>query len=453
MVQCTDAERGWLAEYLTFAGKRVGRQEPKRLCLFNAFSSSYPSGFDALVRKAAVADGIHIDWLDTRTPPCVIDTAADLAWLRDYQREAVDVAAERTRGILWLPTGAGKTEIMVGLVRALPCRWLALVHRSQLADDIASRFERRSPGLTAGRVLGGRFEIPKDAMLVAATYQSINAALEAGGARARAATDLLTRAQGLLADECHVAPATTFNAVLMRTVNAHYRVGLSGTPLARGDARSQFAIAALGPIIKRIKPQLLIDQGVLANPTVRMVALKQESARKMWGAAYKELITKSTARNALVVKLAQRATKPAFVFVEQTEHGKTLTNLLMRAGVRAEFVWGSHSLTSRKSLIKRLELGHFDALVCSRVFNEGIDVPSLRSVVNAGGMKSVIATLQRLGRGMRVDRDLAGNVREGGGVFEVWDVLDKGNTWMQEHARIRRDAYLAEGYELFVEDQ
>jgi superfamily II DNA or RNA helicase len=151
--------------------------------------------------------------------------------------------------------------------------------------------------------------------------------------------------------------------------------------------------------------------------------------------------------------MAKRCTKPAFLFVQQVEHGKQLVKQLYAAGMPAEFVWGNHSIDYRKSLIRRLVSGQIEVLVCSTIFNEGIDVPELRSVINGGGGKSLIATFQRLGRGMRVDRRADGSVTDGGDKFEVWDVLDAGNKWTERHARLRQSAYASEGYETFVEPE
>jgi superfamily II DNA or RNA helicase len=299
----------------------------------------------------------------------------------------------------------------------------------------------------------------EDATLTVATYQSLNSAMKRGAEHGLkdetylAVRKLLGETEGILVDECHTLPAESFYRIAMTTKRAYYRVGLSGTPLARGDKKSMFAIAAIGPVVYRVRPQLLIDRGVLAKPTVRMVTCNQHAGGVTWTGVYGANIVRSTKRNATVLGMVKRATKPSFVFVQQVEHGKALAKTLTNAGMNAEFVWGSHSLDYRKSLIRRLIAGHFDALVCSSVFHEGIDVPELRSVVVASGMKSVIATLQRLGRGMRVDRDAAGVTREGGEKFEVWDVLDTGNQWTEKHGRARQMAYAGEGYELFVEPE
>jgi superfamily II DNA or RNA helicase len=212
-------------------------------------------------------------------------------------------------------------------------------------------------------------------------------------------------------------------------------------------------LGALGQVIYRVKTQLLVDRGVLARPTVRLATVTQMSARPTWQGVYGECVVRGASRNQTLVSLARRATKPGFLFVQQVEHGKALAKMLINAGIKADFVWGSHSLAWRKSHIRRLVQGHFDVLVCSSVFQEGIDVPELRSVIVGSGGKSVIATLQRLGRGMRVERRGDGSVVDGGDRFEVWDIADRGNDWLQRHARERLNAYTGEGFETFIEPE
>lgn len=456
VVRFNPNDQDWLADYLSFedvTGRYRRGGKVKRDTLYNHMGKWFPSGFLPGVMKAAADEEIECKLVDTRARPCEPDPHADLEWLRDYQRAAVDAIVQRHHGMLWLPTGAGKTEVMVGLTRALPCNWLAMVHRSQLADDMASRYELRSPGLRAGRVLEGRWDIPGDSCLTVATFQSIHRALDRGRGDPsyQQAMNLLQGAQGFIVDEAHTLPANTFFSTAMLTNNAYYRVGLSGTPLARGDSKSMFAVGALGPVIYRVRTQTLIDRGVLATPTCRLETVNQESAAATWASVYAALIVSSKERNARVVEMVKRAAKPGLVFVQQVEHGKLLEKLLLTAGVRAEFVWGAHSVSWRKSHIKRLEQGHFDVLICSSVFNEGIDIPALRSVTIAAGGKSLIASLQRLGRGMRVDRKQDGTVHEGGDAFEVWDILDTGNKWTARHAQARLHSYQNEGFKTFVE--
>lgn len=464
VTNCSDEERDWVHEYLSFEDEkkrfRGGRRgKVAKESLFNLYSNKFPAGFTDMIAKAAKENGFEVSIVDTRAAPAAHDPNADLAWLRDYQLKAVNAVVRRRRGILQLATGAGKTEVACGLIRALPCKWLALVHRSQLADDIAARYEKNSPGLVAGRVFEGKWDVPDDAELVCATFQSLQAALTRGiehgvdDEQYVRALLLLKEAQGLIVDECHTLPANTFFNTAMMTSKAYYRVGLSGTPLARGDRRSLYAVAAIGPVICQVKAEALIKRGFLARPTVRLLTCTMPSAKSRWDAVYRDVVVKSVRRNAVVVSAVKRATLPAFVFVTQVMHGKLLAKELLKAGIKAEFVWGSYKIDARKSMIRRLVAGHFDVIVCSSVFNEGIDVPELRSVVLAGGGKSIIATLQRLGRGMRIDRRPDGTVREGGDTFEVWDVFDRGNKWTERHAKDRLRAYTSEAFQTFIEPE
>ena len=80
-------------------------------------------------------------------------------------------------------------------------------------------------------------------------------------------------------------------------------------------------------------------------------------------------------------------------------------------------------------------------LICSKIFQEGTDIPELRSVVIASGGKSVIEAVQKIGRGMRMSKGK-------GDSFEVWDIWDTGRKMLAKHAKSRRKAYTDEGYEV-----
>jgi superfamily II DNA or RNA helicase len=462
VIRGTDAERSWLSEYLSFPDEKAkyvqrmykGKRADGMVRMFNAIADTFPTGFLPLVRQAAQKEGFAVEVLDKRIVPCTPDASVDLSWLRDYQFASVDAILTRKRGILWLPTGSGKTEVSIGLAQVLPCRWLFTVHRATLLDQTANRYNART-GMQAGRVGDGEFDLG-DGAFVVATFQTLVIGLKKRDPRIIA---LLKNAQGLIVDECHVLPAQTFWNTIMQTEAAYFRVGLSGTPLARGDRRSLFAIAAVGPIAHRVKSDVLVNAGVLARPTIKLVEVSQFSDRPTWQGVYGESIVRSSARNRTIVEMAKRATKPAFLFVKEIKHGRILEKMLCQAGIKCGFVWGNHSTEWRQAQVRMLQTGHIDVLICSVIFQEGVDVPALRSVVIGSGGKSVIAALQRVGRGMRVERDTAGNVLPGGDQFEVWDVADKGCgcarnggpthagcRWLEKHAKGRAHAYAGEGY-------
>lgn len=443
LMRSTPSERTWLSGYLSFENEKARYRYSgvsNDFKLFNLLSDTFPTGLLGLVQKGARAAGVQVELEDTRLTPVVTDTNADLSWLRDYQVTVVEAAERAERGMLWCPTGSGKTEVWVALTRRLPCRWLFLMHTKDLMHQSAERFNKRT-GLRAGRIGDGIWD-EGNCTVIVATFQTLSAGLARKDPKV---VKLLHDTQALAIDEAHVTPADSFWRVAMSTPNAFYRFGFSATPLARGDKRSVFAMAALGPVVYRIHPSLLIERGILAKPKIRMVTLHQDSDKPTWQGVYGECIVRSAARNAMLAKIAAKAARPCLVFVKDISHGKDLSKRLVKMGLRTDFVYGSASSSAkRQGAIKQLVRGDLDVLVCSVIFQEGIDIPSLASVVVASGGRSAIAALQRIGRGMRTDD---GKKSE----FEVWDVMDDGHKWLKSQARARMRAYSAEGYETIVE--
>ena len=454
VVQASDDERAWITDYLAFEDdaaryRRKAGMKDGRIRLFNLFASTFPSGFVSMVLKAGADEGFNVQVLDRRVAPATADPDADTAWLRPYQLDAVAAVEARTRGILWMPTGAGKTEVAAALALKLPVPWLFLVHRTNLGTQAAERYERRT-GLLAGRIGEGTWNVPDDARFVCATFQTLARALEKRDARAIA---LLDGAHGLIVDECHVLPAASFYRVALATPRAYWRVGLSGTPLARGDRRSLLAVGAIGPVIYKLPTAQLVEEGVLAKPHIRMVHVSQTIDAPTWQGVYGAAVVRSTVRNRVVVDCVLRAEKPSLVFVKEVSHGKLIEKALWRAGVKNAFVWGTSSSDMRDTKVRDLLAGRLDVLVCSVIFQEGTDIPDLRSVVIASGGKSVIAALQRIGRGMRTAKDKT--------TFEVWDIADKGCgcrglkhtscKWLDKHTAARLKAYAAEGHTITID--
>lgn len=458
VTRCSVEERAWLDNFLSFEdgkarffrGRSSGGEVP-RVKMLNPVTNVFSTGLLALVQKEA--EGNHeVELIDQRTPPVAAGQEQPLPdWLRDYQADAVAAVERRKRGILWMPTGAGKTETIIALAMRMPCRWLFLVNSKDLLHQTAERYEKR-----AGRKAGvfGDGECDLDSDFVVASFQTLHRGLTStDGLRRGVCLQLLHGAQGMVVDEVHTLPADSYLLVANETPNAYYRVGMSGTPLARGDRRSLLAIATCGPVIFRLRAEKLIAEGVLARPHVRFVDVSQDVHTSFelgdeytWPNVYKQLVVESSLRNQVVSSMVRAAAKPCMLFIKDIAHGKALEQLLRRRGFKVSFAHGSDSSESRAGMIKRLEAGELEVLISSVIFQQGLDVPSLASIVVASGGKSVIATIQRAGRGMRTDGGKKAD-------FEVWDVMDKGCPMLERHARARMRAYVSEGYETVVGQQ
>jgi superfamily II DNA or RNA helicase len=443
----TPEDRQWLGEYLAFRSANF-RGRARVQSMINAIDGSFPTGFVPLVMEAAKRENRAISVSDVRGPRPAEFVDYDLSidargapWMTgkwDFQPPIVRAAASRGRGILWVPTGAGKSNLIAALCRALPCRWLVVVDSAQLANDLADTFERRCAE-EAGRIGEGKWSTQRATF---ATFQTIARRLAAGDAEC---ARLLDEVRGLLIDEGHTLPAESFWRVAM-ACGAYYRIATSATPLARGDRKSQMVIGATGRVIYRVWPEELIRRGVLSRPRIRMVELSQIGSPWLdYDEAYRALISESHTRNRLLAQIAKRAAKPGIAFVRHLDHADLLLAFLIDEGVRAEVVQGDDSVQRRRAAIARLVAGEVEFIVSTAVFTKGVDIPSLRSVVVGAGEKSVIASLQRIGRGSRTT--------EGKSTFEVWDIFDRGGArWLEDHSEDRAAAYRSEGYEVQVGD-
>ncbi len=329
---------------------------------------------------------------------------------------------------------SGKTECAAALIHLIQVPWLYLAHRSNLVHQTAARFEART-GEVCGVVDADRFEPRR---VTAASFQTLYSRID----RPEVGV-LLAEAGGVICDEAHVVAAEMMRTVVQRTTAAYWRIGLSATPTDRSDRRTILTVGALGPVIHVQKAEPLIQRGFLARPDITMVRCDQtwdaKGRRRAWASVYRDLVVRSKARNTIIVDEASRCPRPVIVFVDAVEHGKTLAKCLEVAGLRTVYVDGSTSTSARDATIRAAEHGRLDAIVATVVFAEGVDIPSLRSVVIAAGKKSVIRALQRIGRGSRP--------RPGKTSFVVIDIDDRGDTWLRKHSKKRAAAYRREGYE------
>lgn len=458
VVQATDQELGFVYRFLSFRNtaaerqRKAGYEVDDMVRMFSLKTRRFPTGMLPLLHKHATIAKFEVQVLDQRNGPApaelpepVLDWLKAPPWtLRDYQLEIMQQVAKPTkpyslpgRGIIWSPTGSGKGTIAVAIAATFPGPWVFLVHRNHLADDIAERWESRT-GKKAGWVTGTEVRFGSQYEFTVATMQSLITRL----GRDSKIDAWAQTIKGIIVDECHVCPAKMGSGTITKFANAYWRIGLSGTPLDRGDQRSLVAVGLLGPVLYRIKPETLMEAGYLARPTIHMLPCYQDQEVDSWSEAYDSLIVSSDQRNRLVIDALVKCEKPAMVFVQRIEHGHDLVRRAERAGLTVRFVngktGGKEGARQRKQACKDLASARLDAIITTDVFNEGVDIPCLRTVVLAAGGKSWIKALQQVGRALRISKDKT--------TATIYDVLDTGNRWLERHAVRRMAAFTREGY-------
>lgn len=446
----TAEEKTWLWKYLSFedASARFRKwSRDDRIRMVDAASWHFLSGFLELVKQGAAKAGIKVEVIDRRTWACLPQLGVDTSWLRDYQTQGAALAALHERGIFHWVTSAGKTELMAALTLVYPCKWLFLMHRQDLVVQTANRIKDRT-GMMPGLIMQGQQDLTQ--RVTVGMFQSVYASL-----RVPHMKGFLQKVEALGVDEVHTTPAKTFMKCITQTSNAYYRYGFSGTPFARGDQKSIYLLGAIGPTIHRVGAQDLETRGVIALPHISMYELSQTSTAGTWAEAYTDLVAHSAPRNQRLADCAVKATKPCFLFVKHVDHGLLLERALRARGLSVEFVWGEKDLAVRQAAIKRMVRGDTDVLICSVIFQEGIDVPELQSVILGSGSASIIAALQSVGRGMRRHARDGQVTKEAFTVYDVYDIgcgckgkRHKACKWMEDHTLKRVQAYRSENYKI-----
>jgi len=341
----------------------------------------------------------------------------DFAWdtdmtLREYQSDAVRDAIIKGAGVVTMPTGGGKTLCGVRIAYELSRSTLVLCHRQEIADQWVDDL-RDILGADVAKCYGGTRE---NGDVQVALYQSI---YEDGDIR----DDVRLDHDVLLADEAHRVGADTFSKVAL-AVNAQYRFGFSATP-DREDNATLKVIGGTGEILCNISPEKLIEDGYLAEPTWKIIETPgRADYYRNWQEEYKQYIVENPERNEIIAsEVNDMLPRPCYVHVERIDHGERLESLIPDA----RFVCADTA--ERDELIGEFRDGEREVLI-STLLGEGVDVPAMRSMVMAGGLKTEIGAIQKVGRSLRPDTDEA----------VIVDFMDSGN-YVGDHAEERIRTY------------
>jgi superfamily II DNA or RNA helicase len=117
--------------------------------------------------------------------------------------------------------------------------------------------------------------------------------------------------------------------------------------------------------------------------------------------------------------------RQVLVCVEQILHGQTISRI-----AKIPFVYSGSK--DRVETIETFKKGYTRALVTT-LLDEGFDLPSISAVVMAGGRKTKIGTIQKVGRALRPDPKFDNAI--------IVDFADRGRH-LSDHAVARYNTYV-----------
>lgn len=343
-----------------------------------------------------------------------------------HQQEALAAwQAAKGRGVIVLPTGAGKT--LVGLLALCWARrdGLILVPTLDLMQQWYALLRAAFPDNDIG-LIGGGYHEPQP--LTIATYDSAARHIERLGDRF-----------GLLIfDEAHHLPSE-FYRIIAEFSLAPYRLGLTATP-ERSDGRDADFPALIGPVVYRKRPEQLAG-GVLAefqvrpihvdlSPTERAAYQHALDERNAFLQAHKLSLGSLDGWNRFVMlsarsvegRRAMRAHRDARRIAHATPAKLRVLGLIFANHPTAKIVIFTEdnatayevsqrflipclthqtAIKERQAILDRFKASTYTAIVTSNVLNEGVDVPDASIGVILSGSASAREFVQRLGRILR----------------------------------------------------
>jgi superfamily II DNA or RNA helicase len=344
---------------------------------------------------------------------------------RPYQSEAIAAWRKaRGRGVVVLPTGAGKSHVAVLAIDDRRRSALVIAPTLDLVrqwyDLLGSTFR-----VPIGVVGGGEHDVRP---ITVCTYDSAHLHMDHLGARF-----------GLVIfDECHHLPSAAY-AMAARSCLAPFRLGLTATP-ERTDGREAELSRLVGPIVYR-REITELSGDYLAEYDVERIAVEltdEERAvyeeergvyrafvgmhhiRMSSPAGWSEFVMLSSrsadGRRAMAAYRRQRAlafaapakldfvgdllhTHRADRCILFTQDNSTAYTIARRFLVPV--ITHQTKVKERSAILKGLSDGSLGAVVTSKVLNEGVDVPDANVAVVISGSGSVREHVQRLGRVLR----------------------------------------------------
>lgn len=327
--------------------------------------------------------------------------------LRPYQSKAIaqaraNFATGILRQLIYSPTGSGKTEIAIALIRsavgkgkrvAFVANRIGLVEQAELRLSLA--------GLEVGVVQGDNTK-RLDAPVLVCSIQTV-------------AKRGLPDVDVVVVDEAHgVAGSTDYRAMVFAN-NALPVIGLSATPFSKGLGNSYQELGGqplFQHIVKAATIRELIDLDFLVDCDIYAPSEPDLSGVGMVRNAFGEVdfnekqLAAAVDKPSLVGDIVSHWRRlggdlPTVCFATSIAHSKHIVEEFNAAGIPAEHLDAYTGREERKDILGRVTSGKTRVISNVALLAEGWDFPACGVMVLARPTKSLIRWIQMVGRVLR----------------------------------------------------
>ncbi len=374
--------------------------------------------------------------------------------LRDYQKEALSRWLKDKKGVIILPTGAGKTFVALKAIESLNCSTLIVVPTLDLVDQWREQLTKFFKGDIEIGEYTGRAKTLK--AITITTYDSayINA------------ENLGNRFRFLIFDEVHHLPSEGYRHIAEMCASP-YRMGLTAT-YEREDGLHFMLSRLVGGKVYEIKTHQLAGEHLSEYDIVKIKVEMLPEEQEKYAENMKifrnyvrihhirmtspEDFQKVVYRSGYdpwawkAVKARNEARRIAYNSVSKIRELEQLLKthkhdriiIFTRYNDLVYFISQKFFIpcithktdkNERMEVLKKFKTGVYSAIASSQVLDEGIDVPEANIGIILSGTGSVREYTQRLGRILRPTEKKA----------VLYEVISRGTAEIQTSARRSKD--------------
>ncbi len=335
---------------------------------------------------------------------------------KTYQQDMLEQlvterAHGRRRNLLVAATGTGKTVVAAFDYRNT-CRieggrprLLFVAHREEILRQALRTYREVLRDPEYGDLLTGSHQPER--------WDHLFATIDSVTSRELVVTVGADHWHTVVVDECHRLAADRFDA-FVKAVRPSVLLGLTATP-ERSDGQPitpYFDARPDGSPAVELRLWHALDLQLLAPFEYYACDDATDFSDVPWDKpgereALDKLVTANDIRARLVVnewrRLACDASRSrAIVFCVSVAHAEFMTDWLNRAGLPAACVVGTTAGDERRRAPQRLMSGELCALVTVDLYNEGVDLPMVDTLLLLRPTQSPVLFQQQIGRGLRL---------------------------------------------------
>ena len=328
-----------------------------------------------------------------------------------HQVEALDALAYarldgRHRNLIVAATGTGKTLLAAFDYQRLAREWkglptlLFVAHREDILQQSANAFRAVLRDGDFGELHVGSHK--------AQAWKHVFASVQSLAAR-----DLVEfehdRFAMVVIDEFHHAESKTYRRLL-----DHFQprelLGLTATPERTDGNREQ--IEKLWPPAFELRLWHALERRLLCpfhyfgiDDRTDLSGLNWKNGRYDDAELERALIAQGRERADLIVRELKDKVDPAdmrvVAFCATIEHAKYMEGVFFEAGLEARALHSGIPREDQRTIVRRFRRGELPIVCTVDLFNEGVDIPEINTVLFLRPTESATVFIQQLGRGLR----------------------------------------------------